>query len=126
MKTYLSLAFLVMIALMTRSESMAALDDNAAGPKIVVTRALFGSGLNTVDVTKRVAELLDSEPDGFAARADWLRSDPAPAKAKALAITYDYKGRHYLFVTVWKEKLTKELLIENAKKSDTPPPTDAL
>ncbi len=126
MKTYLSLALLVMIALMTRSESGAALDEDAAGPKIVVTRALFGSGLNTVDVTKRVKELLESEPEGFSARADWLRNDPAPAKPKALAIIYDYRGKHCLFVTAWKEKVTKEILIENAKKSDAPAPAAAL
>ncbi len=48
------------------------------------------------------------------------------AKPKALAITYDYKGKHYLFVPASKEKVSNEILIENARKSEQPPPTKAL
>jgi hypothetical protein len=106
--------------------SRAALDDDPSGSKVVVTRALFGSGLKVQDVTQRVVDLLRTEPNGFSVRTDWLRDDPAPGKPKALAITYDYKGKHYLFVTASKEKVSNEILIENARKSEQPPPTKAL
>ena len=123
MKTLRIFLFCVLVLAAAIFNGRAAICDDASAPKIVVTKALFGSGLNVVDVTKRVAELLHSEPDGFSARADWLKSDPLPYKTKALVIAYDYKGRHYLFVTT--QKVSYQLLVEYAQKTDEPhPPSD--
>jgi hypothetical protein len=114
----------VLISLFAVQAIQAALDDDSK-PKIVITKAVWGSGVKAVDVTKRVAELLHSEANGFSARGEWLKVDPMPYKAKALAIAYDYKGKHYLFVTASTQKVSNELLIENAKVSDAPhPPSD--
>jgi len=88
--------------------------DESQKSQITVTCALFGSGTNGVDVTDRVTELLRTEVDGFSARGDWLKADPLPYKPKALAITYDYKGRHCLFVVASTQKVSLDLLIANA------------
>jgi hypothetical protein len=98
--------------------TVAAAEPPATAPaaEIVVTAALFGSGTKVADVTERVAGLLLSEPDGFIARSDRLHIDPLPYKAKALAITYEYKGRHCLFVVPAGGRVSSKLLIENAER----------
>lgn len=107
------------------ANARAAIGEDSSTPKIVVTKALFGSGLKVADVTRRVADLLHSEPNGFSARGDWLGDDPVPYKGKALVIAYDYKGKHYMSVTVSTQKVSYQLLIDNAKMSDGPhPPAD--
>jgi len=89
---------------------------SAPAPELVVTSALFGRGIKAADVTKRVAALLLSEPNGFSARPDWLHFDPIPYRVKALAIAYDYKGKHCLFVVPEGERISSKLLEKNAER----------
>jgi hypothetical protein len=83
---------------------------------VYVRSAQFGSGTHIADVTDRVAELLKREPGGFWARADWLRVDPLPGKAKSLLIDYDYKGKPFRISIVSPNKISYDLLVENARK----------
>jgi hypothetical protein len=83
---------------------------------IYVRSAEFGSGIHIADVTDRVSELLRIEPGGFWARADWLRVDPIPYKAKSLVIDYDYKGHPCRIFINSPNKVTYDLLVENARK----------
>ncbi|HEX4795961.1 MAG TPA: hypothetical protein VH370_19390 [Humisphaera sp.] len=75
-----------------------AADVGGSPDDIQIEIALFGSGTHLADVTDRVVQLLHSEPQGFVARADWLRIDPAPGQSKSLLIRYRYHGkqRHYM------------------------------
>jgi hypothetical protein len=66
--------------------------------QIRIELALFGSGKRLADVTDRVAQLLREEPEGFTARADWLRIDPASGKNKSLMIRYRYGDQERYFV----------------------------
>jgi len=116
MKTRLLLIVAAAIYLLTARPVPAVISSDSPKEEIVVTSALFGSGTKVADVTKRVAELLRSEPGGFAARGDWLRADPLPYKSKALVIVYNYKGRHCLFLVSGGAKISYELLVENAER----------
>lgn len=81
-----------------------------------VVSARFAAGTNAADVTARVIELLHRESGGFAARADWLKVDPAPYKSKTLVIIYNYGGRQNLFSVAGGEKVSYDLLVANAGK----------
>ena len=100
----------------TASAAISSGSPSTATGEILVATALFGSGTKVANVTKRVVELLHSDPDGFSARADWLRADPIPYKSKALVIAYDYKGKHRLFVTPAGERVSYKLLVANAER----------
>jgi len=114
MKTQLRFLGVPGLCLLLAWTGWAAISPAPPKSEIVVTCALFGSGKNVVDVTRRVAELLRSEPGGFTATADWLGADPIPRGKKALAITYECKGRHCLFVICSQETLSYDLLLRNA------------
>jgi hypothetical protein len=124
MKTQLRFIGVAGLCLMLAWTGWAAIAPASPKPEIVVTCALFGSGKDVVDVTKRVSELLRTEPRGFDATADWLGADPIPRGKKALAITYECKGRHWLFVICSTQTLSYDLLLRNAmnaKHSETSP-----
>jgi hypothetical protein len=89
--------------------------------EIVVTSAIFGIGIYAADVTKRVAHLMISEPEGFNVRPDWLHADPLPNKRKALVIAYDYNGKHCLFVVPELARVSYDLLVQYAKHDLSPP-----
>src|ERR1700722_7212301 len=59
----------------------------------LVVSAVYGSDVYFADVTRRVDELLHNRDDTLLARADWLRTDPAPGCNKTLVIVYEFKGR---------------------------------
>jgi hypothetical protein len=116
MKTRLIFVGAAMACLLMAHDALAALSSNSPKEPIVVTSALFGNRTKVADVTQRVSELLRSEPSGFAARGDWLRADPIPYKIKALVIVYNYKGKHCMFLVPGGEKVSYELLVENAER----------
>jgi hypothetical protein len=120
MKTQLRIIAVAGLCLLLGWTGWAAISPAPSKPKIFVTCALFGSGNDVVDVTSRVTELLHSQPGGFAATADWLGADPIPREKKALAITYECKGRHCLFVICSKESLSYDLLVRNAMHGPRP------
>jgi hypothetical protein len=116
MKTLLMFIGSAAICLLIAGLAPAALHDSSPKVEITVTSALFGNGTKIADVTRRVEELLKTEPDGFAARADWLRADPNPYRSKAFVITYDYKGKHCTFLIPAGEKVSYKRLVENAER----------
>ena len=91
-------------------------DSSPTIDQVRIVSARWGSGTNVMDVTARVIELLHREPSGFAARVDWLKSDPAPYKNKTLLITYDYSGRRSSYIATGGSKVTYDLLLANAGK----------
>ena len=91
-------------------------EKRVAESELVVTTAVWGSGNKVADVTKRVAELLASDAREFFARKSSLQVDPWPYRTKALAILYRYDGRNHLFVVQGGDKVTHQMLVENAKR----------
>jgi len=98
---------LLMLALLSTSLAPAQQNAPATRPaadaigdpdEIQIEMALFGSGTHLADVTDRVVQLLHSEPQGFEARADWLRIDPAPGQSKSLLIRYRYPGKQRYYM----------------------------
>lgn len=117
----LSLVLLVLCAGLlgcaTPKKSPVAIASDRAVGDLYIRSAVFGVGLQTAEVTDRVAYLLRSEPEGFKAVRDWLHVDPAPYSAKALVIDYEYQTRPYrIIIAGEKLKVTPELLLENARK----------
>ena len=121
MRQSLSLVLLVLCAGLlgcaTSKKCPAVAASERTAGDLCIRSAVFGVGLQTADVTDRVAYLLRSEPEGFKAVRDWLHADPAPYSSKALVIDYDYKGRPYrIIIAGEKVKVTPELLIQNAQR----------
>lgn len=85
---------------------------------LLLEQALFGSGSRLADVTDRVALLLLSEPQGFTAQADWLRTDPVPGKNKSLLIRYRYRDQEHLFMVTGNNRASYAALLEGP---DAPP-----
>jgi len=82
----------------TPSASASHPDSGSLVKDLRVEVALFGSGTHLADVTDRVVELLRSKPEGFTAKAEWLRVDPAPGKNKSLMIRYRYHDQERVFL----------------------------
>ena len=84
--------------------------------------ALFGSGTHLVDVTDRAVELLRTQPQGFEARADWLKIDPMPGKNKSLLIRYRYHNQERYFMVTGGNRASYSALVE--EQTDKEPPAD--
>jgi hypothetical protein len=80
---------------------------------LVLISAEFGMGKNVADVTARVAELLQGQPDGFTADAKTLGADPLPGKKKRLVVKYDYQGKQHV-LTVQGGKMVDEKNLEKS------------
>ncbi|MDF1860369.1 MAG: hypothetical protein P1U87_09140 [Verrucomicrobiales bacterium] len=77
---------------------------------IKLISAAYGSADQFVDVTKRVARLLQ-EPDAkFYVRPYWLGVDPAKQTKKALVITYRWKGKREIRSVMEHGEVTAGLL----------------
>lgn len=124
MKTTKSLALAAALLI-----GMAACSHHAANPParaipgsgdvvgdVVIEQALFGSGAHLVDVTSRAVQLLRSEPQGFTARADWLRIDPEPGKNKSLLLRYNYRGKERFFIVTGENRVSYNALISDARE----------
>lgn len=87
---------------------------DAAMKDVRIELALFGSGTHLADVTDRVVELLRTQPQGFTARADWLKVDPAPGKNKSLLIRYRYHDQERTFMITGGNRAALAELVEDA------------
>lgn len=100
----------------------AAIQSSSVVKDVRIELALFGSGTNLVDVTDRATELLRTQPQGFEARADWLKIDPTPGKNKSLLIRYRYHDQERFFMVTGGNRASYAALVE--ENSDKQPPAD--
>jgi hypothetical protein len=86
----------------------------AGEPKVV--SAYFGTGDGFADVTARVAELIRTEPAGFATTEDELQADPTPGLRKEFMVVYEYGGQRRVFTTHDGGMCSRDLLVQNPAK----------
>ncbi len=86
----------------------------------IIRSAVFGLGTRVADVTARVKELLNSQPEGFNINAQLLGIDPKPGKGKVLTVQYDYKGRTYIRTIPGGEQMSYQSLMENLNQQPNP------
>lgn len=94
-------------------------DDSTNNSDLAIQSAKFGAGKKTVDVTARLTDLLQSEPDGFKVGAGSLQADPLPGKKKHLTVHYVYQGSNFVFSIPAGKKMSRQSLIENALKKSS-------
>ncbi|MEP6664476.1 MAG: hypothetical protein ABJC04_12520 [Verrucomicrobiota bacterium] len=84
--------------------------------ELEIVSARYGVGTNIVDVTLRVIELLHRENTGFKVSPDWLKTDPAPYKNKALLIVYNSQGKPNIFNAPEGTRIKYQILLDSAEK----------
>jgi hypothetical protein len=92
---------------------------------VTILSARFGLGEHIASVTKRVTELLRSQPRGFTVNAESLGVDPKPGKGKRLNIQYDYHGQTHTVSIPGGNLLNYQTLLENSV-APTPVPVSAV
>ncbi len=90
---------------------------NAAALRIVTAR--YGDGARFSDVRDRLQGLVRNDAISLKVDNAGMGSDPAPAKAKSLEVTYEYRGTTYQ--TSVKEGATLTLPDANARAISTSP-----
>src|SRR5580658_6703378 len=105
MKTHYWVAIGVAVALLAGCASQSQVSKPSApamtsspSDDFLLVSAVYGADVYFADVTPRVDELLHNRDDTLLARADWLRTDPAPGCNKTLVIVYEFKGRRHMSI----------------------------